>query len=87
MQLAELPAEIRPRTLSQGYDVQDRLLALLGEPVAGWKLGGSAARRGSGKPASTAPSPAASLLRGSIVPVRRCDCRTRRRRPSNSRSP
>lgn len=38
-QLVALPAEIRPSTLSQGYDVQDRFLALLGEPVAGWKLG------------------------------------------------
>lgn len=38
-QLAELPAEIRPATLAQGYDVQDRLIELLGEPVAGWKLG------------------------------------------------
>ncbi|PKU24027.1 2-keto-4-pentenoate hydratase [Telmatospirillum siberiense] len=38
-QLVELPVEIRPSTLSQGYDVQDRFLALLDEPVAGWKLG------------------------------------------------
>jgi hypothetical protein len=39
VQLAELPAEIRTRTLSQGYDVQDPLLSLLGKPVAAWKLG------------------------------------------------
>jgi len=38
-QIAELPAEIRPRSLSEGYDVQDRLIELLGEEVVGWKLG------------------------------------------------
>jgi len=44
--LTELPAAIRPATLSQGYDVQDRLIAMLGEPVAGWKLGvGSALQK------------------------------------------
>lgn len=37
--LSELPAEIRPRTLDEGYDVQDRFVAELGEPVIGWKLG------------------------------------------------
>lgn len=43
-QLAELPPEARPRDISQGYDVQERLMAKLGEPVGGWKLGvGSAA--------------------------------------------
>jgi 2-keto-4-pentenoate hydratase len=38
-QLTELPAEMRPRTLQDGYDVQDRLIAEMGERVAGWKLG------------------------------------------------
>lgn len=45
-QLTELPAEIRPQTLAQGYDIQDRLMALLDQPVAGWKLGvGSAVQK------------------------------------------
>lgn len=38
-QIPELPAEIRPRTLSEGYDVQDRLIGELGKEVVGWKLG------------------------------------------------
>lgn len=38
-QLAELPAEIRPGTLQEGYAVQDRLIAAMGEKTAGWKLG------------------------------------------------
>ena len=37
--LKELPVANRPRTLAQGYDVQDRLIAALGESVVGWKLG------------------------------------------------
>ena len=44
--LTELPAPIRPRTLAEGYDVQDRLIEALGEPAAGWKLGlGSALQK------------------------------------------
>jgi 2-keto-4-pentenoate hydratase len=38
-QLTELPPEIRPRTLHEGYDVQDRLILEMGEEVSGWKLG------------------------------------------------
>jgi 2-keto-4-pentenoate hydratase len=37
-QLAELPSALRPQTLSQGYDVQDKLIAALGEKVVGWKV-------------------------------------------------
>lgn len=37
--LTELPAEIRPRTMTQGYDVQDWLIAELGLASVGWKLG------------------------------------------------
>ncbi|MEK9720041.1 MAG: hydratase [Quisquiliibacterium sp.] len=37
--LAELPAECRPQTLDDGYEIQDRFTALLGEDFAGWKLG------------------------------------------------
>ena len=44
--LTELPAEVRPRTMTQGYDVQDWLLADLGLASIGWKLGvGSAAQK------------------------------------------
>lgn len=44
--LRELPAAIRPMTMTQGYDVQDCLIDALAEPVAGWKLGvGSAAQK------------------------------------------
>ena len=44
--LRELPAPIRPRTLTDGYDLQDRLIELLDQPAAGWKLGlGSALQK------------------------------------------
>ena len=44
--LPELPERIRPRTMAEGYDVQDRLVAALGHPIAGWKLGlGSAQQK------------------------------------------
>jgi 2-keto-4-pentenoate hydratase len=44
--LSELPAAVRPRTLAQGYDVQDRLVESLGELTTGWKLGvGSIAQK------------------------------------------
>lgn len=43
-QITELPAGMRPQTLEQGYDVQQRLVANMNAPVGGWKLGvGSAA--------------------------------------------
>lgn len=38
-QLSALPEAVRPRTMMQGYDVQDRLVAATGDAVAGWKLG------------------------------------------------
>ncbi|MGY4238326.1 2-keto-4-pentenoate hydratase [Bradyrhizobium sp. USDA 4449] len=43
-QIAELPADIRPANIDQGYDVQDRLIELLGVPVVGWKLGVGSAK-------------------------------------------
>ena len=48
--LTELPEAIRPATMAQGYDVQDRMIEELGEAVAGWKLGvgSTALRRQSG---------------------------------------
>ena len=38
-QFTELPTEIRPRNLNEGYDLQDLFVAETGEAVAGWKLG------------------------------------------------
>lgn len=42
-QLTELPADARPRTVDEGYDIQDRFIAALvaahGDAVVGWKLG------------------------------------------------
>jgi 2-keto-4-pentenoate hydratase len=43
-QIAELPQAIRPANIDQGYDVQDRLVDLLGVPVIGWKLGVGSAK-------------------------------------------
>ncbi|MCK1543498.1 hydratase, partial [Bradyrhizobium sp. 179] len=43
-QIVELPVDIRPSSIDQGYDVQDRLIALLGVPVVGWKLGVGSAK-------------------------------------------
>ena len=37
--LPELPLTVRPRTMLQGYAVQDRLVAELGQTPVGWKLG------------------------------------------------
>lgn len=38
-QLKELPADIRPATLDQGYEVQDAFARAVNDRVAGWKLG------------------------------------------------
>jgi 2-keto-4-pentenoate hydratase len=44
--LAELPQALRPATMAEGYDIQDRLIVELGRPVVGWKLGlGSAVQK------------------------------------------
>jgi len=39
VQLAELPLAIRPRSIDEGYAVQDALIDAMAEPTAGWKLG------------------------------------------------
>lgn len=36
--LTALPVEDRPTTMAEGYDVQDRLIAELGQRTVGWKL-------------------------------------------------
>ena len=38
-QLHEIPAEMRPGTIAEGYDLQDAFVAELGEATAGYKLG------------------------------------------------
>ena len=43
-QVVELPQTHRPANIDQGYDVQDRLVGLLGVPVIGWKLGVGSAK-------------------------------------------
>lgn len=43
-QIVELPEVLRPTTIGQGYDVQDRFIELLNEPVVGWKLGVGSAK-------------------------------------------
>lgn len=71
--LAELPEAIRPRTMAQGYDVQDRLVSELGQAPVGWKLGVGSARqkRQSGVGRSIAGRVFASRLHrpGDVVPL------------------
>lgn len=38
-QIKELPADCRPATLAEGYDLQDSVTAAMDDPPAGWKLG------------------------------------------------
>ena len=33
-----LPAPLRPRTLAEGYAIQDAIVASAGQPVSGWKI-------------------------------------------------
>jgi 2-keto-4-pentenoate hydratase len=37
--LDRLPEDCRPTTLDDAYAIQDRMAAIVGEPVAGWKIG------------------------------------------------
>ena len=37
--LTELPTTIRPTSIGEGYDVQDRMVSELGHETLGWKLG------------------------------------------------
>lgn len=37
--LKELPEAVRPRTMTEGYDIQDSLIAQMGLSSVGWKLG------------------------------------------------
>ncbi len=37
--IKELPEAVRPQTMAQGYDIQDRLMEQMGLSSVGWKLG------------------------------------------------
>lgn len=37
--LEALPEQCRPRTIDDGYAIQDALVELVGDPVVGWKIG------------------------------------------------
>ncbi len=37
--ITELPEAVRPQTMTQGYDIQDRLIEQMGLSSVGWKLG------------------------------------------------
>lgn len=71
--LAELPAAVRPSSVVEGYDVQDRLIEALRQPVAGWKLGvgSTVQKRQSGVGRSIAGRILASRVyrAGSTVPL------------------
>ena len=61
--LADLPANAKPNTLDQGYDVQDLLLAVSNGHRAGWKLG-------VGSPAAMRAGQLARPLVGQLVTSR-----------------
>ncbi|WP_420993047.1 fumarylacetoacetate hydrolase family protein [Cupriavidus sp. 30B13] len=72
-QMRDLPAAAKPATLAEGYDVQDRFIAALGDPVAGWKLGvGSASamrRAGLARPLAGQIGASRCLEAGAAVTV------------------
>ena len=41
--MATLPAECRPQTLDEGYAIQDAMVPLAGQAVAGWKIAATSA--------------------------------------------
>jgi len=62
-QATALPPDLRPATLDAGYDVQDRLITLLGDRVAGWKLG-------LGSPKQRAETGAGGPISGRVLALR-----------------
>ncbi len=62
-QATALPPELRPGTIDEGYDIQDRLVALLGDRVAGWKLG-------VGSPKQRAETGAGASIAGRVLASR-----------------
>ncbi|MGU3362728.1 fumarylacetoacetate hydrolase family protein [Methylobacterium sp. M6A4_1b] len=71
-QFAELPEAVRPRTMAEGYDVQDLLVAALGAETAGWKLaiGSHRGKRGSGVGRSIAGRVLRNRLHGDEAELR-----------------
>ncbi|GGF41222.1 hypothetical protein GCM10011611_54550 [Aliidongia dinghuensis] len=59
-----LPPELRPTTIDEGYDIQDQLVALLDDRVAGWKLG-------VGSPKQRAETGAGGSIAGRVL-AQRC---------------
>ncbi|MEL6871797.1 MAG: fumarylacetoacetate hydrolase family protein [Pseudomonadota bacterium] len=41
--VTELPSDLQPRDVAEAYEVQDRMVALRDEPIAGWKIGATSA--------------------------------------------
>ncbi|HWL83148.1 MAG TPA: fumarylacetoacetate hydrolase family protein [Roseomonas sp.] len=72
-QIEALPPELRPADLNAGYDIQDALIAQIGEPVVGWKLGlGSYRQRreiGFGRPVAGRVLGCRRFRMGDTVPV------------------
>lgn len=65
--LGALPAEPLPADEAEATEVQHALLAQLGQPVAGWKVGAKSADG----PITAAPLPADSVLRSpAVLPLR-----------------
>jgi 2-keto-4-pentenoate hydratase len=67
------PEELRPANLDEGYDIQDLLIEVLDERVAGWKLGVGSARAkaesGIGRPIAGRVLGCRCFQAGGIVPV------------------
>lgn len=71
-QLTDLPEAVRPRTMAEGYAIQDRLLAAIGDECAGWKLaiGSAKGKRTSGVGRSIAGRVLKSQLHGDGAAIR-----------------
>ncbi|MFO1313232.1 MAG: fumarylacetoacetate hydrolase family protein [Burkholderiales bacterium] len=73
-QMDALPADVRPGSLREGYDVQDLVSAQLGDPTVGWKLGlGSAdamRRSGLGHPLIGRVTASRCFVPGDVVELR-----------------
>lgn len=71
-QLTDLPDAVRPRTMAEGYAIQDRLLAAIRDECAGWKLaiGSAKGKRTSGVGRSIAGRVLKSQLHGDGAAIR-----------------
>ena len=62
-QAETLPPDLRPGSIDDGYDIQDRLMVLLSDRVAGWKLG-------VGSPKQRAETGAGASIAGRVLASR-----------------